>query len=211
MGEGSVDQPGAGDPGAENRLASGRSDDAETSGNGLQDERDDARRSGNGAESQPNGAARDGRAKRNPRPTLIDLEVSQDIVARSASPAPPPPTRYSGEMAQSLLPIESYRTATECEARWELMKGTDRCRRCLLCGLNVYDFTDMELPEAMKVIRDAEAKEDCTLYRRRDGRFLTADCPLAAGRRKRMRMMALAAIILLAVAVAVIALMLRAR
>jgi hypothetical protein len=114
-------------------------------------------------------------------------------------------------MAQSLLPIESYRTATECEARWELMKGTDRCRHCLLCGLNVYDFSDLELPEALKMIRDEERKENCTLYRRRDGRFLAADCPLAAGRRKRMQMAVLAAIVLLAVAVAVIALILRAR
>lgn len=140
-----------------------RSDDAETSRSGVGDERVDLQPSSNGLKSPPNQAPGDGRPRRHPRPTLIDLEISPEIVAQSTASAPPHAIRYSGEMAQSLLPIESYRTAMECEARWELMKGTDRYRRCLLCGLNLYDFSDMELPKALKVIRHQEPNENGTL------------------------------------------------
>jgi hypothetical protein len=75
-------------------------------------------------------------------------------------------------------PIESYRKALPCGSDWEEMSGTDRFRLCKSCNLYVYDFKDLTLSNALELVFQWESKEKPTFFRRSDGRFITADCPI---------------------------------
>lgn len=88
--------------------------------------------------------------------------------------------------------VEQFRIANSCEQNWNKLSGTDRIRFCEECKLQVYNFTDMDDEEAGSAVFQREAINGATLYRRRDGTFLTQDCPVGA---KRKRIMVIAAAI----------------
>ena len=79
------------------------------------------------------------------------------------------------------------RIAKPCDQTWTAMKGDEQVRHCGACQKNVYNIAAMTETEVEALIRRTEGHFCARIYRRTDGRILTADCPrgVAAVRRKR--------------------------
>lgn len=134
--------------------------------------------------------------------TLLDHEALKGVVSRNfadkevkvaelkLAQAAEPPKPY--------LPIDNYKKATPCGAIWENKEGREKVSFCEQCKCQVYDFTGMELPQAEELIFKRENRRNVQLFKRQDGKFLTADCPVGI-RRKRNLILAAAAGILLVV------------
>lgn len=90
--------------------------------------------------------------------------------------------------APTPIDLDAIRIASPCSARWEDMVGDDRSRHCQECRLQVHDLSAMTRAEAEEVLRSSTARTCVRLYRREDGRVMTADCPV--GRRRRMKTVA---------------------
>lgn len=72
---------------------------------------------------------------------------------------------------------ENIRIARPCKADWEKMTGDEKVRFCGQCKKNVYDISSMSKAEAEQLMEEKEGKMCVRLFRRRDGKILTADCP----------------------------------
>ena len=80
--------------------------------------------------------------------------------------------------------LDSITVATPCAVPWGAMRGDDRSRSCGQCRRQVFDLSAMTTAEAVALLA-APGDQPCVrLYRRPDGRVLTADCP--AGLRVRV-------------------------
>jgi hypothetical protein len=132
--------------------------------------------------------------------TTLDLGAIKDVVKRSFN-------EREAKLAEELInkpieapkhftPIEKFRNAAPCGIRWDAMKGTDRARFCEKCQLQVYDFTKTEMPEAEEIIFKNEGKKNFVLYKRKDGKFLTADCPVGARRKQTVMVASVVAVLL---------------
>jgi hypothetical protein len=63
-----------------------------------------------------------------------------------------------------------------CPVSWHEMHGDDRTRFCDMCSQNVHDVSRLTRAEAMELL-SADSKLPCLrIYRRPDGRVMTADC-----------------------------------
>ena len=80
--------------------------------------------------------------------------------------------------------LDSLRIASPCHARWEDMTGDDRARFCGQCSKHVYNFSAMTRAEVESLIREKEGRLCGRIYRRRDGRILTADCEVGVQRKR---------------------------
>src|SRR4051794_36429234 len=80
-------------------------------------------------------------------------------------------------MRTSLDLLDDIRIASPCTARWDGMVGDDRARHCGSCDKMVYDLSRMTADQAATLIRSKEGSLCVRLFRRPDGRVLTADCP----------------------------------
>jgi hypothetical protein len=80
--------------------------------------------------------------------------------------------------------LDDLRVATPCQARWEDMAGDGRARFCGQCSKNVFNLSTMTRGEIEWLIQKTEGKFCGRLYRRPDGRMLTADCPTGKSRRR---------------------------
>lgn len=124
--------------------------------------------------------------------TKLDFEACRDVVGKLLSDQEVRVQRETQDKLKALAeqalkphhPIERYRKALPCQANWDDMSGTDQYRVCGECKLFVYDFSGVELPEAMQIVFHRENKEHPTFFKRKDGRFLTSDCPIGAKRGK---------------------------
>lgn len=93
-------------------------------------------------------------------------------------------------MAEGGELLGRLRVASPCPASWAGMEGDERVRFCRLCGLNVYNLSEMTRPEAEALVLRAEGGRLCArFYRRADGTVITRDCPagLRALRRRASR------------------------
>lgn len=72
--------------------------------------------------------------------------------------------------------------ASPCSAKWEHMKGDDRTRFCAACQKNVYNVAQLSEAEARELLATHEGHVCMRIFRRRDGRVITKDCPV--GRRR---------------------------
>ncbi|MDX2227188.1 MAG: hypothetical protein SFY92_08895 [Verrucomicrobiae bacterium] len=79
-------------------------------------------------------------------------------------------------------PLDDIRIASPCGKDWEAMTGDDRVRHCEACTKNVYNLSAMSRADAEELIRRREGNLCVRLYRRADGRVLTADCPVGLAR-----------------------------
>jgi hypothetical protein len=79
--------------------------------------------------------------------------------------------------------VENFTAASLCDSSWEKMKGTDRFRICAECKTNVYDFGSMELPEIEELVFQREGRLINFFFKRKDGRYMVYDCPIAVKRR----------------------------
>lgn len=124
-----------------------------------------------------------------------EIRITAEIKAKANEPQKP------------FQPIENYKTATACVAVWDGTDSKDRCRYCPTCKLQVYDFSGLELPEAEELILKREDRKNATLYKRADGKFLTADCPVGV-KAKQDRLMAIIGGTVLAVGLLLLLMML---
>ena len=80
--------------------------------------------------------------------------------------------------------LDNIRIASPCSARWEDMTGDERARFCGQCNKHVYNFSSMTQAEVESLIREKEGRLCGRIYRRRDGRVLTADCEVGVERKR---------------------------
>lgn len=99
-----------------------------------------------------------------------------------------------------LIPIENFKPASPCSSSWENMSGTNQVRYCKQCLLRVYDFKSTDKADAEQLIFQQEGLNDVLLYKRKDGRFLTSDCPVAVRARITL-IVALVAVVVILVGV----------
>ncbi len=124
-----------------------------------------------------------------------EIRITAEIKAKANEPQKP------------FQPIENYKIATACAAVWDGTDSKDRCRYCPTCKLQVYDFSGLELPEAEELILKREDRKNATLFKRADGKFLTADCPVGV-KAKQDRLMAIIGGTILAVGLLLLLMML---
>lgn len=79
--------------------------------------------------------------------------------------------------------VEHYAAASACDSSWEKMTGTDRFRICSECKTNVYDFSSMELAAIDALVSQQEGRQCYFFFKRKDGRSMVNDCPIAVKRR----------------------------
>jgi hypothetical protein len=87
--------------------------------------------------------------------------------------------------------IDKYRKAAPCSASWDDMSGKGLFKVCHKCTLHVYDFANCEISEAEELVLKRENKKNPVFFRRKDGKFLTTNCP--AGVRQQQKLFALGA------------------
>ncbi len=86
-------------------------------------------------------------------------------------------------MSLSLPVLDSITIASPCSVPWDEMQGDDRTRFCNKCSQNVHDVSELTQAEAVQLLA-GDGKPPCLrIYRRPDGRVMTADC---ATRRERV-------------------------
>lgn len=82
------------------------------------------------------------------------------------------------------IPVDNFKMAKPCQWQWEDDGFNDPFRYCGLCKQVVYNFDDVDKPEAMALIYQRENQEKPHLFKRTDGKFMTADCPIAVQRHR---------------------------
>lgn len=85
------------------------------------------------------------------------------------------------------------RIAKPCGESWAVMAGDERVRHCAHCDHAVYDVSRMTEAEIEELVRRTEGRFCARVYRRPDGRIMTADCPRPEPRVRRRRTLAVAA------------------
>ncbi len=83
--------------------------------------------------------------------------------------------------------VNALKVATPCLARWEDMAGDERARFCQHCQKHVYNFSAMTTMEVEQLVLKNEGNVCGRMYRRKDGKVLTADCPTGQAVVKRQR------------------------
>jgi hypothetical protein len=79
-------------------------------------------------------------------------------------------------MPTALTVLDTITVAIPCTESWEQMAGNDRVRFCSKCKKMVHDISRLTSAEALDLLKDESRKPCVRLYRRPDGRVLTADC-----------------------------------
>jgi hypothetical protein len=86
-------------------------------------------------------------------------------------------------MKTGLTLLDEVRIASPCPARWEDMVGDNRSRHCRSCNKTVYDLSELTATQALALIHEKQGDLCVRLFRRADGRVLTADCPVGLAAR----------------------------
>lgn len=144
--------------------------------------------------------------------TIVDLEACRDVVSKLVADKEVKVAAQIAEKGAAAPPepeqmVDTYRRASKCDSQWEMMSGTDQYRLCSQCKLFLYDFTDVKLVDAQKLVMKREGKPEPRFYRRSDGKFLTSDCPVAIARGRRMLMVIAGSVVALIGAIAFMILM----
>src|SRR5262245_62667581 len=72
--------------------------------------------------------------------------------------------------------LDSITIPVPCPVSWDEMQGDDRTRFCDRCNQNVHDVSELTRDEAVQLVTGGEHPPCLRLYRRQDGRVMTADC-----------------------------------
>lgn len=81
-------------------------------------------------------------------------------------------------MAIPLTVLDSITIETPCNVPWDTMRGDDRVRFCLQCEERVHDISGMTASEALTLVTGTDHPPCVRIFRRADGRVVTADCGL---------------------------------
>jgi hypothetical protein len=63
-----------------------------------------------------------------------------------------------------------------CPVSWDAMRADHRTRFCDTCSQNVHDVSELTAAEAVELVTGGEKAPCLRLFRRPDGRVMTADC-----------------------------------
>jgi hypothetical protein len=77
-----------------------------------------------------------------------------------------------------ISPLDAVTIATPCQVPWGEMRGDHRSRHCCQCQRKVFDLSALTTAEAMELLGNSANLPCVRLYRRIDGRVMTADCPV---------------------------------
>src|SRR5438309_776684 len=72
--------------------------------------------------------------------------------------------------------LDSIAIPVACPVSWDDMHGDHRTRFCDKCSQNVHDVSELTRAEAMQLVTGGEQTPCLRLFRRSDGRVMTADC-----------------------------------
>jgi hypothetical protein len=72
--------------------------------------------------------------------------------------------------------LDSITIPVACPVPWDAMRGDARTRFCDKCSQNVHDVSELTRAEAVQLVSAGEKVPCLRLYRRQDGRVMTADC-----------------------------------
>jgi hypothetical protein len=119
--------------------------------------------------------------------TILDLDACRDVVSRLITESESKGKdevnfRSAPDSTEPVKQISQYKLAAPCSSDWNDLIGTSRCRFCSACSLNVYDCSNMDQVEVEQLVLQKENKQSFVLYKRKDGRFLTSDCPVGQKR-----------------------------
>ena len=78
--------------------------------------------------------------------------------------------------------LDAITIPVTCPVSWDDMHGDRRTRFCDKCSQNVHDVSELTRSEAVQLLTGGCELPCLRIYRRRDGRVMTADC---ATRRER--------------------------
>ncbi|HEY3789172.1 MAG TPA: hypothetical protein VGL71_09970 [Urbifossiella sp.] len=79
-------------------------------------------------------------------------------------------------MAIAMNVLDSITIPSPCSVPWESMQGGGRTRFCTKCGENLHDVSELTRREAMILLNGGDKLPCLRIYRRADGRVMTADC-----------------------------------
>lgn len=72
--------------------------------------------------------------------------------------------------------LDTISIPVACSVSWDAMHGDDRTRFCDQCRQNVHDVSELTRAEAVELVTAGEQVPCLRIYRRPDGRVMTADC-----------------------------------
>lgn len=72
--------------------------------------------------------------------------------------------------------LDSFTIPVACPVSWDSMHGDHRTRFCDKCSQNVHDVSELTAAEAVELVTGCDAIPCLRLFRRADGRVMTADC-----------------------------------
>ncbi len=72
--------------------------------------------------------------------------------------------------------LNSIAIPVACPVPWDEMDGDNRTRFCSKCSQNVHDVSELTNAETMRLLTDGDKLPCLRIYRRQDGRVMTADC-----------------------------------
>jgi hypothetical protein len=111
--------------------------------------------------------------------TRLDAEACMNVVSQMVSAKEQAAIQQPSQPRKPEKRVERYRKATPCESQWDEMSGTEKFRLCQQCSLFLYDFKDMDQAQAEELVVQRESKAPVEFFRRKDGKFLIKDCPVA--------------------------------
>lgn len=115
---------------------------------------------------------------------------------KAKEPSKPPPDK-----------VRADKVASTCPFVWDETDSKEKYRYCSKCQTPIYNFDGMERLEAEALIFNRENRNKFTLYGRKDGKFMTVDCPVQARRNKNLILSLVAGLALLIGAAALVMLM----
>jgi hypothetical protein len=72
--------------------------------------------------------------------------------------------------------LDAITIPVSCPVPWDDMRGDHRTRFCNKCSQNVHDVSELTRAEAMNLVIGGDTIPCLRIYRRPDGRVMTADC-----------------------------------
>ncbi|MBN9524056.1 hypothetical protein J0H58_37025 [bacterium] len=78
--------------------------------------------------------------------------------------------------------LDGLTIPTACPVAWDSMQGDERTRFCDTCSQNVHDVSELTRDEALRLVAADRPLPCLRIYRRPDGRVMTADCATRRGR-----------------------------
>lgn len=72
--------------------------------------------------------------------------------------------------------LDAVTIPVACPVSWDAMHGNERTRFCDSCRQNVHDVSELTRHEALELLKTDDRMPCLRIYRRQDGRVMTADC-----------------------------------